>query len=57
VATVMVMVMVGLAMVGSQHTMVIFILHDMSLTLSFVFGNVHGHAFLGLYWCVWSLLS
>jgi hypothetical protein len=45
----MVMVMVGLAMAGSQHTMVIFTPHDMSLMLSFVFGDAHGHVVLGLY--------
>jgi hypothetical protein len=53
---VMVMAMVGLAMVGSQCTMVIFT-HDMSLMLSFIFGDFHGRAFLGLHWCAWSLLS
>jgi hypothetical protein len=52
----MVMAMVGLAMAGSQCTMVIFT-HDMSLMLLFIFGDVHGFAFLGLCWCVCSLLS
>jgi hypothetical protein len=24
---------------------------------SFIFGDVHGHVFLGFYWCVWLLIS
>jgi hypothetical protein len=29
----------------------------MSLMFSFIFGDVHGHVFLGFYWCVWLLIS
>jgi hypothetical protein len=37
--------------------MAVFTPHGMSFMFSFVFSDVHGCAFLGLYWCAWLLLS
>jgi len=37
--------------------MAVFIPHGVSLMFSFIFGDVHGHALLGFYWCVWLLFS
>lgn len=37
--------------------MVVFTPHSMSIMFSFSFGVVHGHDFLGFYWCVWLVLS